>query len=80
MKVFVYCSLSKKSKKRCFTMLETAKKTEDILYKELDFFLGGGVGLGRWAYWIFLRGLAHDFEAKSFVLICCLINRVRKKD
>ena len=33
-------------------MLETAKKTENTLYKELDFFLWGG----RWAYWIFLGG------------------------
>ena len=25
-------------------MLETAKKTENTLYKEFDFFWGGGVG------------------------------------
>ena len=36
-------------------MLETAKKTENTLYKELDFFCG--LGEGGWAYWIFLRGL-----------------------
>ena len=54
--------MSKKSKKRCLTMLETAKKTENTLYKRLGvFFLGGG-----WAYWIFLRGLTHDFESKKF--------------
>ena len=43
-------------------MLETAKKTENTLYKEFDFFFGGG---GGWAYWIFLRGLTHDFESKK---------------
>ena len=44
-------------------MLETAKKTENTLYKELDF---GGGGVGLWAYWIFLRGLAHECESKKF--------------
>lgn len=27
-------------------MLGTAKKTENTLYKEVDFFLGGGVHIG----------------------------------
>ena len=62
MKVFVYYSLSKKSKKRCLTMLETAKKTENTLYKEFDFFWGGrGVGILD-----FIGGLTHDFESKKF--------------
>lgn len=46
-------------------MLETAKKTENTLYKEFDFLAGGGGGSG-WAYWIFLRGLTHDYESKKF--------------
>ena len=59
-------------------MLETAKKTENTLYKELDFFCGlgeGGVGILD-----FSKGVNPVMlSQKSFVLICCLINRVRKK-
>lgn len=58
MEVFVYCSLSKE--------LETAERTENTLSKELDFWGGRGGGVGRWTYWIFLRGLAHEFESKKF--------------
>ena len=43
-------------------MLETAKKTENTLYKEFDFWGGGG----GWADWVFLRGLTHYFESKKF--------------
>ena len=57
MKVFVYCSLSKKSKKRCLTLLETANKTENTLYKEFDFFfLGGGGGGGGGVLFFFGGG------------------------
>ena len=54
--------MSKKSKKICFTMLETAKKTENTLYQEFDFF-GGGGGVGILD---FSKGLTHDFESKKF--------------
>lgn len=43
-------------------MLETAKKTENTLYKEFDFF-GGGRGVGILD---FTGRLTHDFESKKF--------------
>lgn len=43
-------------------MLETAKKTENTLYQEFDFF-GGGGGVGILD---FSKGLTHDFESKKF--------------
>ena len=37
-----------------------------IPFLKSSIFGEGGGGVERWTYWIFLRGLAHEFESKKF--------------
>ena len=69
---FLLIFLSKQNKKRCLTMFQTANKPKRALIKTFIF----GV-----PYWIFSKGLTHDFESKleSFFLIFCLSKQNKER-
>ena len=69
---FLLIFLSKQNKKRCLTMFQTANKPKRAFIKTFIF----GV-----PYWIFSKGLTHDFESKleSFFLIFCLSTQNKER-
>ena len=70
--LFFIVFLSKLSRKRCFTKIKTAEIAGKTCFWQVQFW--------KWPYYIFQKGLTHDFGSKfeSLLLISFVLNRVEK--